>query len=102
MNWEMKLAALKAFAPHHLEMRKPGDWWVSTNVEIAGRGMLEGVFGNGRTPEDAVNDHWKQLVTDLPADQYLRGGMSEHTVYARWNGYMWVDASYMRKQTPAA
>lgn len=102
MKWETKLAVLKALSPHHLEMREPGDWYISSSVEIAGSGFLVGVLGNGRTPEDAVNDHWKQLVEDLPTDRYLRGGTPGHTVYARWNGYMWEDAGHMRKRTSAA
>lgn len=102
MNWETKLQALKAFAPHHLEMRKPGDWYVCSNVEIVSDGVLIGEYGNGTTPEEAVADHWRRLVDDLPLDKYLRGGTPGHTTYAKWNGFMWADASHMRKQKSVA
>lgn len=97
MDWEQKLAALKSLTSHHLEMRKPGDWYVSCHAEVAGDGMLRGQCGEGATPQDAVEDHWR-LLTELPPDRYLRCGISGHTKVVRWNGFMWEDASHMRRR----
>ena len=103
MTWEQKLAALNAIADHALIMRSPGDWYVSARIEIGGRGLLVGAFGNGKSPQDAVEDHWRQLVDEIDENgDYLIGGNPGHTKVVRWNGFMWADASHLRKAAPAA
>lgn len=102
MTWEQKLQALNAIADHHLIMRKPGDWYVSCGINIGGSGVLVGAYGSGETPEDAVEDHWRQLVDEIDASgSYLLGGNPGHTKCVRWNGFMWADASHMRKVAAA-
>jgi len=92
MTWEEKLAALKALANTHLEMRAPGDWYVSAYArEVGGNGMLEGRYGNGRTPQEAVEDDWEKMTAKLPADRYIVVYASgEDRQQYRWNGYMWI------------
>lgn len=83
MNWEQKLMAIRALdAFAGVEMRKPGDWYVRAQMEHAeGRSCLVGHYGNGVSPEAAVEDHWGQYGDGTP----LRTPQG----WFRWNGYMW-------------
>lgn len=92
MNWEQKLAAIQALGDTSLRMRKPGDWYVSsTRMEIGGDGMLSGEYGNGRTPEEAVEEHWR-IYTNLPPGKFIViGAYTDKRRQVRWNGYMWED-----------
>src|SRR3990167_8513124 len=99
MTWEQKLAAFQALTEHSLRMRAPGDWYVEGSVEVKEGCILAGTYGNGRTPEAAVEDHWRQLVEELPREKYLVIRAYRDTRRAvRWNGYMWAD---VREQAPA-
>lgn len=96
MNWEEKLAAIKSIdGSVSLVMRKPGDWYVSTHAEVTGgelHSVLSSPYGNGRTPQAAVEDHWRQLVDELPQDQYIvLNAMQSNRRHVRWNGHMWAD-----------
>jgi hypothetical protein len=92
MTWEEKLSALQVLCDTSLRMRKPGDWYVSaTGREIGGddTGMLTGLYGNGPTPQAAVEDDWKQM-TELPVRRYIViGAMGPNRKHFRWAGYMW-------------
>lgn len=93
MDWEQKLQALNAVAECHLIMRKPGDWYVSQSVDVKNGSVLEGRYGNGSTPEEAVNEHWQEL-TELDRGQYIVGrtyldGEVTKRMAVRWNGFMW-------------
>ena len=102
MDWEQKLAAINALAKCSLAMRKPGDWYVkSGRIQIAGDGCLTDPTQSAKTPEGAVEEYWKQLV-DLPPSNYLVGGEPGHTKTVRWNGFMWEDASHLRKELKAS
>lgn len=85
VNWEQKLAAIQAIAGEFssgVMMRRPGDWYVSADMEHAlGDGMLIGDYGNGTTPEQAVGAHWKLYGNGQP----FKKGDS----WFRWNGFMW-------------
>jgi hypothetical protein len=93
MTWEQKFAAINAIAEASLKMRKPGDWYVSQNVEVKetrGSSVIVSRFGNGTTPEDAVEDHFNSLTAEQPL-AYVRVtkfGVIRHVL---WNGFMWVD-----------
>ena len=59
-TWEEKLMKLKELAPGaHLEMRAPGDWYVSASMYVKDGQMMRGEFGNGPTPGHAVIHHWE-------------------------------------------
>lgn len=91
MTWEQKLAALDAIAETSLRMRKPGDWYVEARGRyVVGNGIEVARYGNGKTPQEAVENDWLQLVEGLPSDRHIRirGGKE-----VRWNGYMWTEAS---------
>lgn len=64
-------------------------WYTHQPVEIKGKGILRSVSGNGETPEEAINDHWRQ-VTELPVGEYIvvcAGTPNRKAV--KWNGFMW-------------
>lgn len=90
LTWEQKLEALQALAPDaHVAMRKPGDWYVASRADVGGDGFITGKYGEGTTPELAVLDTWRELVSDLKPGMWLTpdGGKT----CWRWNGYRWED-----------
>jgi hypothetical protein len=95
MMWEEKLAALQALAPWEtsLRMRKPGDWYVDQHdvecIEVGHRGMLALRYGNGPTPEAAVEDHWQQLTSNDVEAIVLHATDAEKRREVQWNGFMW-------------
>lgn len=85
MNWEQKLAAIQALVGFSagVKMRHPGDWYVDASMEHAeGSSLLVGHYGNGSSPEKAVEQHW---------DLYGNGQPFKHgDSWYLWNGYMWA------------
>lgn len=93
MTWEQKFAAILALAPDAcLRMRCSGDWYVSNgHIEIKDGCGLVSPTERGRTPEDAVEQHWGRL-TNLPSDQCLvLDAYNDKRRQVRWNGFMWAD-----------
>lgn len=98
MNWEQKLNAMIAlcgWSAVSLKMREPGNWYVEViGRNIGGGGFLRGEYGEGRTPQEAVEDDWRRLVDELPEDRVIvvsRRSTEETERRVRWNGYMWAD-----------
>lgn len=92
LTYEQKLAALKAIAPTHLEMRKPGDWYVCASdraVKKTGSVMLTGAYGNGESPEAAVNDDWEHMLAAGKDGFIVIGAGLPSRKHVRWNGFMW-------------
>lgn len=92
MTWEQKLAAINALADSSLKMRQPGDWYLSVpRCEVGGDGVLKSVYGDGRTPELAVEAAWLNM-TQIPAELclVLRAGGPDRK-HVRWNGFMWKE-----------
>jgi hypothetical protein len=92
MDWQQKAAALDAVADIRVCIRKPNDWYVDQRIDVGGDGMLRGIYGNGTTPIEAIEDHWQQLVVNLAPGRYLViDAAGEKRRHVRWNGFMWVD-----------
>lgn len=89
MNWEQKLQACQSLCPASLCMREPGDWYVDQRIEVKDGCILKVSYGNGQTPQEAVENHWREL-TDISPDQYLviNAGGKNMAAY-RWHGFMW-------------
>lgn len=105
MDWQTKAAALNALAAISIKFRKPGDWYVSQQVEIKDGPILRGDYGNGATPQEAIEDHWERL-TELEPGQYLVGrefldGRTHRRKAVRWNGFMWEDVNEPAKPEAA-
>lgn len=69
-------------------------WYVQQdiNVKEAGASTLVGTYGNGLTPEAAINDHWRALVEDLGHNEYLIvASGTDRRRAVKWNGFMWAD-----------
>jgi hypothetical protein len=94
MTWEQKLQALQALSDVSLRMRKPGDWYVDSRMEIKDGPVLVGAYGNGKTPQAAVEDHWQQYAL-LPLDKgpIVVDAMRDSRRHVRWNGFMWQDVA---------
>lgn len=98
MNWEQKFEALNALAECSLKMREPGNWYVSQSTELKEGSMLVGTYGNGVTPEEAVNDHWNKLVVPSSFSKPIvtfKYGEDQPTerFHHYWNGFRWVDCT---------
>ena len=90
MNWEQKLEAMKSVGGDtSLRMRKPGDWYVSSNVHIAEGSMLVGEYGNGATPEAAVLNHWD--IYSRPDAVVVAEFATPREKRVRWDGFRWID-----------
>lgn len=86
MDWQQKLHALKAITSTHLEMREPDDWYVRAHARSIEDGtMLRGAYGDGATPQAAVESDWAQM-TALGVVVVLKDNRR-----VRWNGFMWED-----------
>ncbi len=95
MDWEQKFMALGALlggaTRMSVVMREPGNWYVSAPMECARGGMLCGEYGNGKTPQEAVENHWEIYSKEpvVRVDTITDTGRVERRV--KWAGYMWID-----------
>lgn len=90
MTYEEKFEAINALGEASVHMRKPGDWYVSQATEIKDGGMLCGHYGDGTSPEAAIEDHWR-VLTELNPHQYVvinAAGPDRQAL--SWNGYRWA------------
>lgn len=97
MTWEEKLAALKALTPTHLEMRKPGDWYVSAygrEIQTYVSCTLLSDYGNGASPEEAVEDDWQRMTKLPPGGYIVLHATTDKRRHVVWNGYMWEDSHH--------
>lgn len=99
MDWQQKAEALASLGELSIKFRErenriggPDPWYVSQRIEIKDGPCLLGSYGNGYTPQEALEDHWETLTTRLKPDQYLViRGLSDDRKAVRWNGFMWAD-----------
>ena len=92
MDWQQKAAALEALSEISIRTRGLNDWYVNQSVEIGkdGGGVLSGEYGNGSTPQKAIEDHWHVLVEGLAPDEYIViNARTKYRQHVRWNGFMW-------------
>ena len=91
MNYEQKALALSAlgWSDFEVKIRAAGDWYATCAGEIRSGHVLKSLMGGGATPEDAIEDLWKQATT-IPAGEYIVTRAFENGRAAfRWNGFMW-------------
>lgn len=105
MDFQQKTAALNALVELSIKFRKPGDWYVSQQVDVKDGGILRTEYGNGCTPEEAILDHWERLTT-IKHPLYLVGrtffdGRVETRKAVRWNGFMWEHVQEPKKAEAA-
>jgi hypothetical protein len=92
MDYQQKTAALFALGGDpSIRFRKIGDWYVNQDVSVRDRDVMIGRFGNGVTPQEAIEEHWKELVESLEPHQYLVVRQHGERRAVRWNGFMWTD-----------
>lgn len=94
MDWEQKFAALQALlifaGSAALNMRKPGDWYVTLpGVNKREKHVISSGNQSAKTPADAVNQCWDWASTgDWPLEIDSSVGGKR---LVQWNGFMWVD-----------
>jgi len=98
LSWEEKFEAMKELCGDFaicLRMRQPGDWYVSaTGRHVASDRPGDGqssVYGNGKTPEEAVTDDWRKLVERLPNGYFITVQTGSLIRRLRWTGSFWKD-----------
>jgi hypothetical protein len=95
LSWEQKLQALQFLAEYpdnaNVRMRKPGDWYCSVSgVEVKQKHCLVGQYGNGTTPQEAVENCFLVLTSITNDEVLVRNAMNaEKRTYFRWIGFMW-------------
>lgn len=98
MTWEEKLAACQALSECSLKMRSPGNWYVQQcGTDITQGSMLVGKYGNGQTPQQAVEDHWLKLTELAPQEYIVIRAYGEDRLAVKWNGYMWSTVNEILK-----
>lgn len=92
MTYEQKMEAMNALnGSVMISMRKPGDWFCSiTGVEIGNGKLLSSEYGNGTSPESAIENLWT-ILTELEDNEYLvlNAMVRDLRRHVRWNGFMW-------------
>lgn len=105
MDWQQKAEALACLAELAVCFREkqwriggPEPWYIQQSIDIRDGGCLHGAYGNGYTPQEAIENHWRRLVDELPPDKYLvvRNGDKRRAV--RWNGFMWQDVPELDRE----
>lgn len=92
MTWEQQLEACKAIGDVSLRMRKPGNWYVEhRGVNVKTGPVLEGRYGNGVGPMEAVLDHWSKLTALLTTEYIVLSPVGPNRRAVIWNGFMWQD-----------
>lgn len=92
MTWEQKLQALQALTDTSLRMRKPGDWYVcAVGRSVKEGAFLKGEYGNGISPESAVEDDFKKVAELLPPEHYIVVDRNGKRLARKWNGFMWQE-----------
>ncbi len=94
LTWEQKLEALQALAEFPnmvtISMRKPGDWYCSVSgIEVRKSHTLESRYGNGDTPQEAVENCFLVLTTIQRDEVLARNALGDKSKHFRWNGFMW-------------
>lgn len=97
MDWNQKAQALNCLGRLTLcpsQVVEYG-WYASLDaVEIKDGSILRSGAAHGATPEEAVDGLWRELVEDLPPEQYLvRDAYTEDRRQFRWTGFMWEDVT---------
>ena len=88
MDYQQKFAAINAVCEAHLCMRKPNDWYVNQPADIKDGSVLVGEYGNGSTPQEAIENH-SDIFTKLLHNKYIVSGNGACRKAVRWNGFMW-------------
>lgn len=88
--WEQKFQVMQSLCSHSLKMRGPGDWYVeSTGIEIKDGPILESSYGNGKTPQEAIENHYEIYTSvKLPKTVVVNAHTSKRKEYI-WTGFMW-------------
>lgn len=98
LTTDQKFQAINALSPASLKMRQPCDWYVEQSVEIRDGGILIGEYGNGATPQDAIEEHFEKL-TSVKYPRYIVASTgSPQRKAVRWNGFMW---DHISEEKPA-
>ncbi len=73
-----------------LKMRRPNDWYVLVHrVEIKDDAVLYSCSGDGVSPEEAIKDTFRRMISAKCLVKDTMSGTKRREVY--WSGYMWQD-----------
>lgn len=105
LTWEQKLKALNNLTPTEVKFRAPGDWYCycSGGMSICNGSICSSSYGNGATPEEAVNECFK-LYSEITLDNFYKtkekdkrkyikvyGSSGDSDRYYFWDDFMWKE-----------
>ena len=95
MDWKQKYIALMAIQPKaSMKMTTDGRFlWTLENfhVEKGDGKFLRGTGTFAASPQQLVEETWKDLTTLNPKEFLVINAMSENRKEFFWNGFMWQD-----------
>lgn len=71
-------------------MRRPGDWYVSSDLCILDNGCIVGKYGNGQSPDEAVRNHW-EIYSNVEYPNVVFN--SDTSKKYLWNKYVWKEVT---------
>lgn len=87
-TWEDRFAALQVLGEASVRMRKPGDWYVDQRVGVSNGAIVRSSYGNGATPQEAVEDHWL-IYSAVGGNEWIASGSGDDRINAVWDGDAW-------------
>lgn len=93
MTYEEKFLALQSLTSHCLRMRRVGNWYVDSGLEIKDGAIFSGDYGEGKTPEEAINNHWDIYSKVKLPNTIVVNDYTENRHEYIWNGYMWKEVN---------
>lgn len=110
MDWQQKAEALAGLGEFSIIFRERQNrigsacaWYAGcAKVEIKDNGIMRGGWGNGNTPQEAIEDYWRYL-TELKPHEYVlvRAYDDAQRRAVRWNGFMWADVQEPKRDAAA-
>jgi len=90
MDYQMKALALNTLSPLTIHIRGIDDWYTTFHVEIKKGGVLEGCCGNGKGPQQSIEDLWQKCVDGLQPGEYLViDAYGPNRKAYKWNSFLW-------------
>ncbi len=89
---DQKADILQAIGKLTVHRRSASNWYATVDgIEVKQGSFLCGDYGNGKTPEAAIDDCFR-VLTELKRGEYLvKNAYGESRRAMRWNGFMWQE-----------
>ena len=91
LTTEAKWGAILNLTPAATLIRRcHGNWYVNApGREIKRGAILDGAYGNGTTPDEAVDNDWKAITELAPGETIILDSMKPTRRSVEWTGSGW-------------